>query len=50
MDKLNFYINGEWVKPSENKTLDVINPATEMRCGNNFIGLFGRCEFGGQFS
>ena len=24
-----FYINGAWVEPSEGKTLDVINPATE---------------------
>ncbi len=25
----NFYINGKWVVPTEKKTLDVINPATE---------------------
>ena len=29
MEKLDFYINGAWVKPSRSKTLDVINPATE---------------------
>ena len=25
----NFYINGKWVEPTDRKTLDVINPATE---------------------
>lgn len=29
MDKLKFYINGEWVDPVKPETLDVINPATE---------------------
>lgn len=24
-----FYINGEWVKPQDGKTCEVINPATE---------------------
>ena len=24
-----FYINGQWVEPSTNDTVDVINPATE---------------------
>ncbi len=28
-----FYINGRWVKPAENERLDVINPATEEKCG-----------------
>jgi aldehyde dehydrogenase (NAD+) len=28
-DYLSFYINGEWVKPDNRPTLDVINPATE---------------------
>ncbi|MDO9476620.1 MAG: aldehyde dehydrogenase family protein [Pseudohongiella sp.] len=28
-DYLSFYINGEWVKPENRPTLDVINPATE---------------------
>ena len=27
MEKLDFYINGTWVKPSGVETLDVINPA-----------------------
>ena len=35
---LKFYINGEWVDPSENKTLDVINPATEEVCGKISLG------------
>ena len=25
-----FYINGKWVEPSTNRTLNVINPATEQ--------------------
>lgn len=28
--ELQFYINGEWVDPSTDATLDVINPATEQ--------------------
>ena len=28
-----FYINGEWVSPAGNETLNVINPATEETCG-----------------
>ena len=30
---LNFYINGEWVKPESNELIDVINPATEEVIG-----------------
>ncbi|MEK1887201.1 MAG: aldehyde dehydrogenase family protein [Phyllobacterium sp.] len=30
LDKRNFYINGEWVKPLEPNDLEVINPATEQ--------------------
>ena len=33
-----FYINGEWVEPSTNKTLDVINPATEKAIGPVAMG------------
>ena len=33
-----FYINGEWVEPSTNKTLDVINPATEKVIGPVAMG------------
>ncbi len=29
MDKLNFYIDGNWTEPSSTDTRDVINPATE---------------------
>jgi len=28
-DQLQFYIDGQWVEPTEPRTLDVINPATE---------------------
>ena len=35
---LQFYIDGKWVDPSEKKTLDVINPATEEVCGKIAIG------------
>ena len=33
-----FYINGEWVEPSTNKTLHVINPATEKTIGSVAMG------------
>jgi aldehyde dehydrogenase (NAD+) len=33
-----FYINGEWVSPAGNETLDVINPATEEPCGSVPMG------------
>jgi len=33
-----FYINGEWVKPSTTETLDVINPATEEPIGQIAMG------------
>jgi len=35
---LEFYINGEWVKPAVAKTLDVINPATEEVIGRISLG------------
>ena len=38
MEKLDFYINGKWVKPSEAKTLDVINPATEEAVATISLG------------
>lgn len=37
-DALEFYINGEWVKPSGSATLDVINPATEEPLGKIAMG------------
>ncbi|MEX2481067.1 MAG: aldehyde dehydrogenase family protein [Gammaproteobacteria bacterium] len=33
-----FYINGEWVDPSDPKPLDVINPATEEVLGQIMLG------------
>jgi aldehyde dehydrogenase (NAD+) len=35
---LKFYIDGKWVEPTELKTLDVINPATEAVCGKIALG------------
>ncbi|HSV04698.1 MAG TPA: aldehyde dehydrogenase family protein [Phenylobacterium sp.] len=35
---LKFYIDGKWVDPTDNKTLDVINPATEQVCGKIALG------------
>ena len=29
LEKLQFYIDGQWVDPVEPRTIDVINPATE---------------------
>jgi aldehyde dehydrogenase (NAD+) len=38
LEKLKFYIDGQWVDPVEPRTLDVINPATEE--------VFGRISLG----
>ena len=38
MDKLDFYINGRWVKPSKPETLDVINPASEDKVATISLG------------
>ena len=38
MEKLDFYINGAWVKPSTSKTLDVIDPATEEAVAKISLG------------
>ena len=35
---LKFYIDGEWVTPTESKTLAVINPATEQVSGKIALG------------
>ena len=32
LDKKNFYINGQWVKPKSAKEIKVIDPATEEEC------------------
>ena len=35
---LNFYINGEWIKPESNELIDVINPANEEVIGQVTAG------------
>jgi aldehyde dehydrogenase (NAD+) len=37
-EHLEFYIDGQWVKPVQPKTLDVINPATEEPIGRISLG------------
>ena len=32
IEKKNFYINGSWVAPKNQKDIQVINPATEKSC------------------
>ena len=38
LDKKKFYINGEWVNPKSNQTIDIINPATEDVCAEISLG------------
>ena len=38
LDKKKFYINGEWVNPKSNQTIDIINPATEDVCAKISLG------------
>jgi len=38
LEKLQFYIDGQWVDPVEPQTLDVVNPATEEVYGRISIG------------
>ena len=38
MKKFDFYINGEWIKPSGTETADVINPATEEAVAEISLG------------
>jgi len=38
LDKKKFYINGEWVSPKSNETIDIINPATEDACAKISLG------------
>jgi aldehyde dehydrogenase (NAD+) len=38
LEKLQFYIDGQWVDPVEPRTLDVINPATEEAYGRISLG------------
>jgi hypothetical protein len=37
-EHLDFYIDGQWVKPAVPKTLDVINPTTEEVVGRISLG------------
>ena len=38
LEKLQFYIDGQWVDPVEPRTMNVINPATEEVYGSISIG------------
>ena len=38
LEKLQFYIDGQWVDPVEPRTLDVVNPATEKAYGRISLG------------
>ncbi len=41
-DCTTFYVDGQWIAPAEQRTLDVINPATEAVAG--LISLGGRAD------
>ena len=43
-DYLKFYIDGQWVDPTEPKTADVINPATEQVSGRISLGSVADVE------
>ena len=38
LDKKNFYINGNWVKPKSSNVINVINPATEENAAVISVG------------
>ena len=40
LEKKNFYINGVWTAPKNQKNIEVINPATEKACA--IISLGGK--------
>ena len=40
LDRKNFYINGKWVAPKNQKDIEVINPSTEKSCA--IISLAGK--------
>ena len=40
----NFYINGDWVEPTQCSKMDVINPATEKACGEISIANIAYVE------
>ncbi len=41
LEKLQFYIDGQWVDPVEPRTMDVVNPATEEVYGQISLGSAG---------
>ena len=38
LDKKNFYINGEWIKPNSSEEITVVDPATEENCAVITLG------------
>ena len=38
LDKKNFYINGEWIKPNSAEEIAVVDPATEENCAVITLG------------
>ena len=40
-DKLNFYINGQWVESESNEKIEIINPANEELIGHVTSGTKG---------
>ena len=38
LKKKNFYINGKWTSPKNQKDIEVINPATEQKCAVISLG------------
>ena len=38
LDKKNFYINGQWIKPNSSDEIKVIDPATEDNCAVITLG------------
>ena len=38
LNKKNFYINGKWTSPKNQKDIEVINPATEQKCAVISLG------------
>ena len=38
IEKKNFYINGQWIEPKNQKDLEVIDPSTEKACAVISLG------------
>ena len=38
LNKKNFYINGEWIKPNSSEEIAVVDPATEENCAVITLG------------